>query len=370
MSLDAHRLLRNPGPIEPYPLEPSNEELATSVGLAVERIVRYDLNTLGGGPLPGVSAAWAAWDPASAVEYGDLGYRRLREALGRATGVAPHRIIPGAGADELIRLVTTSVVGPGDGVVIAAPTFPMFGVEAGLVGASVNAVTREHPSVRQAPDAIRARAEETGSRLVWICSPNNPTGDAHPLDELRRVADGLEAIVAVDQVYLEFAQASGIHDLDAIGLQDELDNVLVLRSLAKSHGLAGARIGYLVVPDALAGRFDALRLPLSVGAATEALALGALADASAADRHGAIVAERDRLAGVLRGLGCEVLDGLGNFVTFRPGDAPTLAAALLARGLVIREFPAPGPMAGWLRATARAADENDLLIAALEEALR
>ena len=370
MSEDPHRLLRHRGPIEPYPLEPSNEELAASAGLPVERIVRYDLNTLGGGPLPGVSAAWAAWDPGSAVEYGDLGYRRLREALAHAAGVAPHRIIPGAGADELIRLVTMSVVGPGDGVVIAAPTFPMFAVEAGLAGATVNAVVRDHPSVRQAQDAIRARVEETGSRLVWICSPNNPTGDAHPLDELRRVADGLEAIVVVDQVYLEFAEASGVHDLDAIGLQDELANVLVLRSLAKSHGLAGARIGYLVVPDALAGRFDALRLPLSVGAATEALALGALADPSARERHAAIVAERDRLAAALRALGCEVLEGLGNFVTFRPRHAASLAAALLARGLVVREFPASGPMGGWLRATARAADENDLLIAALEEVLR
>ncbi|HEU4863688.1 MAG TPA: aminotransferase class I/II-fold pyridoxal phosphate-dependent enzyme [Candidatus Limnocylindria bacterium] len=369
MSADPHRLLRHPGPIEAYPLEPSNEELAASVGLPVERIVRYDLNTLGGGPLPGVRGAWEQWDPAAAVEYGDLAYRRLREAIGFAIGVAPHRIIPGAGADELIRLVTTSVVGPGDGVVIAAPTFPMFAVEAGLAGARVHAVTRDHPATRQTPDAIRSRVETTGSRLAWICSPNNPTGDAHPLAELRHIADGLEAIVTVDQVYLEFAEASGASGLDAIGLQADLDNLLVLRSMAKAYGLAGARIGYLVVPDALAERFDALRLPLSVGAATEALALGALADASAPDRRRAIVAERDRLADALRSTGCEVLDGLGNFVTFRPPDAAPLAAALLARGLVVREFPATGPMAGWLRATARAADENALLLAALAEEL-
>lgn len=369
MSGDPVRLLRHPGPIDAYPLEPSDDELAASLGLPPERIVRYDLNTLGGGPLPGVRDAWEAWDPGKAVEYGDLGYRRLREALGRAVGVAPHRIIPGAGADELIRLVTTSVVGPGDGVVIAAPTFPMFAVEAGLAGARVHPIVREHPGTRQTPGAIRSLVEETGSRLAWICSPNNPTGDAHPLAELRQIADGLEAIVAIDQVYLEFAEASGAEALDAIGLQDDLDNVLVLRSMAKAYGLAGARIGYLVVPEALAARFDALRLPLSVGAATEALALGALSDPAAHDRHLAIVAERDRLAGVARNLGCEVLEGLGNFVTFRAPDATSLAAALMRRGLVLREFAASGPMGGWLRATARAADENDLLIAALTEEL-
>jgi histidinol-phosphate aminotransferase len=175
--------------------------------------------------------------------------------------------------------------------------------------------------------------------------------------------------VVVDQVYLEFAQAIGVTDGDALPLTDELDNVLVLRSLAKSHGLAGARFGYLVVPAALAGRFDALRLPLAVSGATEALALGALADPAAArQRHVAIMAEQRRLADVLRGLGCEVLDGVGNFVTFRPPDAHALVDALMRRGLVLREYDA-GPMAGWLRATARAADENARLVRALAELL-
>lgn len=365
MSGDPHRLLRDPGPIEPYPLEPSDAELAASVGIDPKQVVRYDMNTLGGGPLPGVRAAWEAWDPAAAVEYGDLGYRRLREAIGSAIGVRSRRIIPGAGADELIRLVTHSVVGPGDAVAIATPTFPMFAVEAGLAGARVCPVPRQHPARRQSPAAIRAVAETAGARLVWVCSPNNPTGDAHPAAEIREIAAGLEAIVVVDQVYLEFADASGATGIDALPVADELDNVLVLRSLAKAYGLAGARLGYVVVPDALAERFDALRLPLSVGAATEALALGALADPSGAgDRHAAIVRERDRLADALRGLGCEVLDGLGNFVTFRPPDASALAGALLRRGLVLREFVPDGPMAGWLRATARASDENERLIEA------
>jgi histidinol-phosphate aminotransferase len=365
VSTDPLRLLRLSGPVEAYPLEPSDADYAAAAGLPVERIVRYDLNTLGGGPLPGVRDAWRAWDPGEAAEYGDLGYRDLRAAISRVAGVAPERIVPGAGADELIRLVTTSVVGPGDAVVVPTPTFPMFAVEAGLAGARVVAVPRAHPAERQPAPAIRAAVERDGARLAWICSPNNPTGDATPLREVTAIADGLEAIVVVDQVYLEFAAAAGTIDLDAIPLQDSLPNVLVLRSLAKAFGLAGARIGYLVVPEVLAERFDALRLPLAVSMATEVLALGALAHpAAAAQRHAAIMAERQRLADALGALGCEMLDGLGNFVTFRPPDASGLASGLLAQGLVLREF-GPGPMAGWLRATARATDENDRLIAAL-----
>ena len=369
MSGDPLRLLRLTGPVDAYPLEPSDEELADAAGLPVERIVRYDLNTLGGGALPGVRGAWRAWDPDRSVEYGDLGYRELRRAIGLVTGVAPTRVIPGAGADELIRLVTTAVVGTGDAVIVPTPTFPMFAVEAGLAGARVVPVPRVEPASRQPWGAIREAAEREGARLVWLCSPNNPTGDATPLDEIAAIAGGLEAVVVVDQVYLEFAIAAGATDLDAIALQASHDNVIVLRSLAKSFGLAGARIGYLVVPDALAERFDALRLPLSVSMATEALALGALGDpAAAAERHAEIMREQRRLADALRDLGCEVLDGVANFVTFRPPDARGLAEALMARGLILREYPG-GLMVGWLRATARIRDENDRLIAALGELL-
>jgi len=369
VSDDPLRLLRLSGEVDAYPLEPSDAELAASAGLPDERIVRYDLNTLGGGPLPGVREAWRSWDPGRAVEYGDLGYRDLRAAIGRVAGVAPERIVPGAGADELIRLVTTSVAGPGDAVVVPTPTFPMFAVEAGLAGARVVALPRVHPAERQPAAGIRATIEREGARLAWVCSPNNPTGDATPLDEVMAIADGLEAIVVVDQVYLEFATAAGAIGLDAITLQEAAPNVLVLRSLAKAYGLAGARIGYLVVPEALAGRFDAMRLPLAVSIATEVLALGALSDpAAAAERHAAIMREQRRLADALRGLGCEVLDGQGNFATFRPPDARSLASGLMQRGLVVREFPT-GPMAGWLRATARAADENERLIDALRELL-
>ena len=369
VSRDPHRLLRHAGPIDAYPLEPSAEELAARVGLRADQIVRYDMNTLGGGSLPAVRDAWRAWDPAAVVEYGDLAYRRLREAIGGATRAPVRRIIPGAGADELIRLVTTSVVGPGDAVLVPTPTFPMFAVEAGLAGARVITLPRLEIAERQSITAIRAAVEREGARLVWICSPNNPTGDAYAASEIRSLASDLEAVVVVDQVYLDFAEAAGATGLDAIGLQDDLDNVLVLRSLAKAQGLAGARIGYLVVPDGLAERFDGLRLPLSVGVATEALALAALSDPAAVrERLAAIMGEQRRLAESLRQLGCEVLAGLANFVTFRPPDAAALADALLRRGLVLRDYPV-GPMRGWLRATALARSENDRLIAALGELL-
>jgi histidinol dehydrogenase len=365
-------LLRRPEPISPYPAEPSDEALAASVGLAATEILRADMNTLGGGALPGARAALEAYSADDAVEYGDLAYARLRTAIAADAGVESKQVVLGAGADELIRLITTMTVGAGDAVVIPVPTFPMFAVEAGLAGARLIEVPRREPSDRQPVDEIRAAAVAESARLSWMCTPNNPTGDAYSVDEVRRLAEGLGALVVIDEVYLDFAAADAgtdIAELSAIRLQATLPNLLVLRSLAKSHGLAGARLGYLVVPPALAQTFDGARLPLSVSGPAEAMALGALADPAAARaRHVEIVTQRRRLADALASRGLEPLPSVTNFVTFRPPNAGALADGLLGRGIAVRAYER-GPLAGWLRITAREAAGTDRIIGALEELL-
>jgi histidinol-phosphate aminotransferase len=361
-------LLRLREAVAPYPAEPSDEQLAEELGLPAERVIRFDMNTLGGGPLPAVVDALRSYDPARLVEYGDQAYRRLRAAIQGVTGSPAHRVIPGAGADELIRLVTTMTVGPGDAVVIPTPTFAMFPVEARLAGAEVAEMPRDDPGQRQPVTHIRERAERAGARLVWLCSPNNPTGDRYETAEIAQLADGLPALVVVDAVYQELAEVSlGLPPEGAslLDLQDRFPNLLILRSLAKAYGLAGARVGYLVVPDALADRFEAARLPLAIGGVSEAAAIAALGDVPAARaRLAEIVAQRERLAAALGGLGWRVLPSLANFLLVRPPDAHGIAVSLLRQGLAVRSYPG-GPLRDWLRITVRAADENDRLLGAL-----
>ena len=361
-------LLRIREAVAPYPAEPSDEAMAEQLGVPLEQLVRFDMNTLGGGPLPAVVEALTAYDPARVVEYGDQAYVRLRAAIARATGAPAHRIIPGAGADELIRLLTTMTAGVGDAVVIATPTFAMFAVEAQLAGARVVDVPRSEPEVRQPVEAIRRAAEAAGARLVWLCSPNNPTGDRYEADEIAWLADGLGAMVAVDCVYQEIGEVGAGQPPESwslLPLQDRLPNLLILRSLAKAYGLAGARVGYLTVADALAGRFDAARLPLAIGGPSEAAALGALSDLPAARRRLAeIVAERSRLSDAFSRLGWRVLPSHANFLLVRPLDARATAAELLRVGLVVRSYES-GPLVDWLRVTVRAPAENDRLLAAL-----
>jgi histidinol dehydrogenase len=368
---DPVELLRRPGPVIPYAAEPSDGELAAQLGLPAERVARFDLNTLEAPP-SGAIDGYRAYDPNRAAAYGDMAYRGLRAVLGDRLRVDGRRIIPGAGADELIRLVATATLGQGDAALIPTPSFGMFAVETRLAGGRIVELPRIDLERRQTVDDLRAAAERESVRLVWLCSPNNPTGDRYSLDEIRALADGLPAIILVDEVYLEFAEADADEapgSTSAIRLQDELPNLLVLRSLSKAYGLAGIRVGYLVVPDGLVDRFDALRLPLAVSGPAEAMALGALGDEEAAtDLQRAAIGQRRRLAEALEGLGCRTLPSVTNFVAFQPPDAPALAAALAARGLIVREYDS-GPMAGWLRAGALDAARTGRLIDALRELL-
>lgn len=369
---DPVELLRRPGAVVAYPAEPSDDDVARSLGLSPDQVLRFDLNTLGGGPLPGAAAGHAGYDPSHLTEYGDMAYRRLRAALGEKLGVAGDRILPGAGADELIRLVATATLGAGDATLIPTPSFGMFAVESRLAGARLVEVPRRDLGERQTVAELRAAAAREAVRLVWLCTPNNPTGDRYPLDEIRELASDLPALVLVDEVYLEFAEADSGEEPNsgsAVCLQDELSNVVVLRSLSKSYGAAAARVGYLVLPAGLAARFDALRLPLALAEPSEAVALGLLADETAAvDRRREMVAERARLAEALTELGCRTLPSVANFVAFRPPDATALAAALAGRGMIVRTYD-DGPMAGWLRAGVRDRAQTGALIGALRELL-
>lgn len=369
---DPVELLRRPGPVIAYPAEPSDDDVAASLGLPRERILRFDLNTLGGGPLPGALAGLAAYDATHLTEYGDMAFRLLRAALGERLGVPPGRILPGAGADELIRLVATAILAEGDAALIPTPSFGMFAVETRLTGARVVDLPRRDPGHRQPVAELRLAAAQEAVRLVWLCSPNNPTGDRYPIAEIRELATDLPAVVLVDEVYLEFAEADSGEapgSGSAVRLQDELPNVIVLRSLSKSYGAAAARVGYLVLPEPLAARFDAMRLPLALAEPSEAVALGVLADEEAASaRRRQMVAERRRLAEAIEELGCRTLPSVTNFVAFRPPDGPALARALTLRGMVLREY-ADGPLAGWLRASVRDREQTGALIDTLRELL-
>ncbi len=306
-------------------------------------------------------------DPAALNRYPDPQPLALRSDLATLYGVTEDRLWTGRGSDEAIDLLLRGFCRAGrDNVVGLAPSFGMYRIGAQLQGAEYRALTLS-PEEGFALDPERLLAlVDADTKLVVLCSPNNPTGELHH-DVVGRLAKALagRALLVVDEAYIEFA---GIPS--ATALLDRYDNLVVLRTLSKAHALAGARIGSLIAhPDVarFIGRIAApYPLPLPcVAAAIAALEPAALERTRA--RIATLVGERRQLADALaaRPEVRTVWPSAANFVLARFADGPAALQRALAAGVVLRDVSAQPGLADCLRITVGSPHENETLLEAL-----
>jgi histidinol-phosphate aminotransferase len=207
-----------------------------------------------------------------------------------------------------------------------------------------------------------ASALELEPDVVFVCSPNNPTGTAHPASVVENLAEG-PALVVVDQAYVEFGGEP------VTPLLRDLPNVVAVRTFSKAFALAGARVGYCLASPEVIDDLRRVRLPYHLSALTQTAALVALDHREEAlEILDAIRAERDRILRALPPMGVEAFPSEANFVLFRPsGSAADVWRGLLDRDVLVRDFDALVP--GCLRVTAGTPEEVDAFLSALEEVL-
>lgn len=308
--------------------------------------------------------------------YPDPQPQALREALASLYGCLPGQLVVGRGSDEGIDLLVRAVCRPGgDAIVVTTPTFGMYAVTARLHGTRVIDVPlREQEGGWQCDFAATAAAvARQGARIVFLCSPGNPTGALLPLDEVAALARQVEgrALVVVDEAYLEYAGAPS-----AISLLPTQRNVVVLRTLSKAHALAAARIGSVIADAALIEVLRRCQAPYPLPAACVAQALAALAPSAREltdARVATVCSERDALASALAALPGvrRVYDSAGNFVLARFDDAQAAFEALLAAGVVVRDMRAARGLDDALRISVGTAEQNRLVLSTLaQEGLR
>jgi histidinol-phosphate aminotransferase len=300
---------------------PSTEEIARRTGLDVSEIIRFDGNT---SPhlLPSTRAEALAEELARIHTYPHGGYPRLEEAIARYAGVSRENIVLGAGADDLILLVTRAFAGPGGRVAIAnEPTYPMFQIAVWVAGAEIG--------------------DEGDVVLTICCRPNNPTGELGELPTARPLV--------VDEAYFEYSGET------AAGLIE--DGVIVIRTFSKVFGLAGARVGYALAGRDVAAELNQRQHPAPLSTLSAALAIAALQ--SPPDVR-PLLEERERLAERLRGLGHEPLPSHANFLYLPVDDPRGIADQLMSQGLVVR------PVRGGIRITIRNEQDDERLLAALQ----
>lgn len=284
----------------------------------------------------------------------------LKEALAAYAGVERSWVVTGCGSDDILASAIRALAEPGESLAFCAPSFAMI-----PVFAQINGVIPVPVPMTAAwdidPDALIA----TGARIIYVCSPNNPTGTCASRAALERLIAGAPGLVMLDEAYAEFAEDS------RLDLAVASDRVLIVRTMSKAFGLAGLRVGYAVGAPAIVAEVEKSRGPYKVSMAAERAALAALAKDRAwvAARVADARTSRDKLAESLRTLGLAPLPSQANFVLVPVPRAAAVAQRMRERGVATRVFEGLPSIGDALRITVGPASMMERAISALKEAM-
>jgi histidinol-phosphate aminotransferase len=350
--------------IQPYRPGRPIEEVERELGLKGTIKVASNENPLGPSPKALVAMAEAC---AKVHRYPEGAAVPLASRLSEKLGVTPGRLTFGNGSNELIELLVRIFAGEGDEIVMSEDGFLVYR----LVAAAVRARAVRVPA-RDCRHDLEAMAAAVGpeTKVVFVASPNNPTGTIVTRAEWRRFLASVpeRVVIAVDQAYREFVDDSDY--ADALPDVSERENVVVLRTFSKIYGLAGLRIGYAVSPPAIADAFARIRQPFNVGSVAQAAALAALDDDEHVERSRALVrAARERWARALVELGLPWVPSQANFVLVDVGDGTAVTKRMLERGVIVRPMD-PYGMPSKIRITFGTRDEDERCLEALTQVTR
>jgi histidinol-phosphate aminotransferase len=318
------------------------------------------------GPSPRAVAALQA-ALANAHRYPDSGSVALRQALGARAGLGMEHVSCSNGSDELILLLCLAFLEPGDEAVLADGTFISYLLRTlELGGRPVRVPLRDY--AHDLPAMAAAITPRT--RLVFVCNPNNPTGTTNGADDVRAFLAGVpdDVLVVMDEAYVEFATRPDYPDL-LPELRDGRQNLLLLRTFAKIHGLAGLRLGYAYGAPALIAYLERARPTFNVNLLAQAAGLAALEDEAHVARSRAHAdASRAFMIAELRALGLQPVPSETNFVAVPVGDDAAVSEALRERGYTVT------PLGGWglpglIRISFGTEEQNRGFVAALRDAL-
>ncbi|HNX10342.1 MAG TPA: histidinol-phosphate transaminase [Methanothrix sp.] len=328
---------------------PDPLQIARQFGIPEERMIVLSRNENPYGPSPRVPEALRN---AQLNRYTDS--RPFLEALSRYTGCSRESIVTGAGMDEIITTICRLFLMPGDRAFIPVPTYNVYGLATELCGAM---------PIYQ-PKAIgndMVQDVPKGVKMVFLCSPNNPTGEVLTIENVRAILEETDAIVFLDEAYIEFSEKS------LIELVSRHDNLVVGRTLSKAFALAGMRLGYALAPSWIAEQYRRVAPMFSISSASLAAGVAALQDlAWMRECTGKIIAERERMKKRISSF----LPSQGNFLYLKTHDrSKDVARRLHLRGIIVRDcsiFHGCGEHA--LRVTVGLPEENERFMDEFERA--
>ncbi|RLI28355.1 MAG: histidinol-phosphate transaminase, partial [Candidatus Hecatellales archaeon] len=267
------------------------------------------------------------------------------------------------GADEALDILAKTFVDPGTCALVASPTYSMYRISVELLDGRIIEVARR-PDFSDNVEALIEQCKRPEARMVFLCSPNNPTGNLSKREDVVRLLETVECAVVVDEAYAEFAGES------LVDLTGKYENLIIVRTFSKAFGMAGVRIGYMVAHPETIRLLSKARPPNSVSTISLTLAKLALENRDEIlPKIEEIKRERERLAGRLAELpNVEVYPSQANFILARFEQADKVYSELLKRGMVLRRVSGP-LLENCLRITVLDRKANDRLITSLKEVL-
>lgn len=284
------------------------------------------------GTSPAVLSALAGISPS---HYPDDRATELKSALAADLSVDAEWIALGNGSVEIMWLLASAFLDPGDQALVVGPTFGEYARACLVAGAEVQELRfGEEVGFRPDPNLIARLIETTRPRLAFLCNPNNPTGQILDSSEVVGLMERCEeTLLVVDEAYLPFCE-------EHIDLRPHLTSgrLLLLRSMTKDHGLAGLRLGYALAHPEIIDALERVRPPWNVNAAAQAAGLAALKDRDHLEEARRVVVEtREYLTAELSSMGLDVVPSGANFLLVRVGDGAALRSALMERGICVRD---------------------------------
>jgi histidinol-phosphate aminotransferase len=346
-------LRRDVAELEPYPPPPTIEMRQRELG---RPIVKLDANENPYGASPRVYEALRNCD---VRRYPDAACTELRARLGEYLDTDPARLICGVGGDEIIDLLTRLFLDPVDEVIDCTPQFLMYAISTAVNRGQIVEVPRDESFAVDVERVEQALTHRT--KLIFLCNPNNPTGNMTPDADIVRLLETGRMLV-LDEAYAEF---SG-HSLVSLGRQ--YPNLVVLRTMSKWAALAGIRLGYAVVDPSLVAEFTKIKSPYNVAATAQVAGIISIEDqAYLMSNVRAIIAERGRLYDRLQALSFgQVYPSETNFLYWKVpcGRSVDWRQAMMEHGVLIRALTNPAEA---LRLSIGTPEESDALLAALED---
>lgn len=295
--------------------------------------------------------------------YPDPHQQALKEKLSKIKGIAPSHIFLGNGSDEAIDILFRAFCEPGrHNVIVCPPTYGMYEVSAHINDVAVRKVPLT-ASFQLDLEAMEA-AVDADTRIIWLCSPNNPTGNSIDRGDIEMILNNFDGIVVVDEAYINFSRTrSFIPDLA------EYPNLVVLQTLSKAWGLAALRVGMAFASEAIIGIMNRIKPPYNINEAAQQLASQALEEVEQVNEMIRIlVTERDKLAASLEQhpLVRHVYPSDANFLLVQVDGGRNVYEYLLTQGIVVRDRSTTPGCADCIRITVGTPLENELLLKALD----